>query len=282
MFWKRFASSVVLVIMLASLMYFGGNFLFLFLVVVSFVAYFEMQKAMKVHSKNKPKKRINALEVIGCLSILAYYGVRYFGETETYIMLTITLSIILSMMVYVFTFPKFHANQVVASIFAFIYAPIMLSYIYLTRELDHGIYIVWLIFVSSWICDTCAYLVGMTIGKHKLAPTLSPKKSIEGAIGGIAGSAIVGFIYALVLVQLNVVEQNYMWIFPFISAVGAVISQIGDLAASAIKRNQEIKDYGAVIPGHGGIMDRFDSVIFTAPMIYYLAVFLLQSNYYKS
>lgn len=282
MFWKRFASSVVLVIMLASLMYFGGNFLFLFLVVVSFVAYFEMQKAMKVHSKNKLKKGINALEVIGCLSILAYYGVRYFGETETYIMLTITLSIILSMMVYVFTFPKFHANQVVASIFAFIYAPIMLSYIYLTRELDHGIYIVWLIFVSSWICDTCAYLVGMTIGKHKLAPTLSPKKSIEGAIGGIAGSAIVGFIYALVLVQLNVVEQSYMWIFPFISAVGAVISQIGDLAASAIKRNQEIKDYGAVIPGHGGIMDRFDSVIFTAPMIYYLAVFLLQSNYYKS
>lgn len=282
MFWKRFASSVVLVIILASLMYFGGNFLFLFLVVVSFVAYFEMQKAMKVHSKNKLKKGVNALEVIGCLSILAYYGVRYFGETETYIMLTITLSIILSMMVYVFTFPKFHANQVVASIFAFIYAPIMLSYIYLTRELDHGIYIVWLIFVSSWICDTCAYLVGMTIGKHKLAPTLSPKKSIEGAIGGIAGSAIVGFIYALVLVQLNVVEQNYMWIFPFISAVGAVISQIGDLAASAIKRNQEIKDYGAVIPGHGGIMDRFDSVIFTAPMIYYLAVFLLQSNYYKS
>ena len=105
-----------------------------------------------------------------------------------------------------------------------------------------------------------------------MAPILSPKKSIEGAVGGIMGSAIVGALYGYFVVESVVVEQSITWIFVVISAAGAVISQVGDLAASAIKRNQEIKDYGKLIPGHGGVMDRFDSVIFTAPIIYFLAV----------
>ena len=115
----------------------------------------------------------------------------------------------------------------------------------------------------------------MLFGKHKLAPVLSPKKSIEGAIGGVAGAALVGLIYAMVLKNAGISQSNLLWVFPVISAVGAVISQVGDLAASAVKRNFGIKDYGKLIPGHGGIMDRFDSVVFTAPMIYYLAVLLL-------
>ena len=154
--------------------------------------------------------------------------------------------------------------------FCVAYAPVMLSFIYLVRELPHGIYTVWMIFISSWICDTCAYAVGMMFGKHKLAPVLSPKKSIEGAIGGIVGSAVVGALYAHFVVESVISDQNVLWAFVLISAVGAVISQVGDLAASAIKRNHEIKDYGKLIPGHGGVMDRFDSVIFTAPMIYFL------------
>lgn len=151
----------------------------------------------------------------------------------------------------------------------------MLSFIYLVRELPYGVYSVWMIFISSWICDTCAYVVGMLIGKHKLAPVLSPKKSIEGAIGGIAGAALVGALYAYFIVEPAVSGQKVTWVFVLISAVGAVISQVGDLAASAIKRNHEIKDYGKLIPGHGGVMDRFDSVIFTAPMIYFLVLLLI-------
>ena len=116
----------------------------------------------------------------------------------------------------------------------------------------------------------------MAIGKHKLAPVLSPKKSIEGAIGGVVGSSIVGLLYALILTQADPDIENIRWVFPVICAVGAMISQVGDLAASAIKRNYDIKDYGKLIPGHGGIMDRFDSVIFTSPMIYYMAVLLLK------
>ena len=115
----------------------------------------------------------------------------------------------------------------------------------------------------------------MIFGKHKLAPVLSPKKSIEGAVGGVAGAALVGLVYAVIIGKLGISQRELLWVFPVISAIGAVISQVGDLAASAIKRNFGIKDYGRLIPGHGGIMDRFDSVVFTAPMIYYLAVLLL-------
>ena len=121
----------------------------------------------------------------------------------------------------------------------------------------------------AWFLEMgCAYCVGMLIGKHKMAPVLSPKKSIEGAVGGVVGAALLGVIYAAA-------TQGKMAEYALICAVGALISMVGDLAASAIKRNQNIKDYGKLIPGHGGILDRFDSVIITAPVIYYLAKTIL-------
>ena len=162
-----------------------------------------------------------------------------------------------------------------AAVFSFVYAPVMLSFLYQTRALENGNYIVWMILISSWGCDTCAYCVGMLIGKHKFAPKLSPKKSIEGAIGGVVGAAALGALYGYFIVEKALPEQNIALVFAVIGALGAVISQVGDLAASGIKRDNEIKDYGKLIPGHGGIMDRFDSVIFTAPIIYLLALVML-------
>ena len=147
-----------------------------------------------------------------------------------------------------------------AAFFGVFYVAVMLSYIYQTRILPGGVFQVWLVFICAWGCDTCAYCVGMLIGKHKMAPKLSPKKSVEGGIGGIAGAALIAVLYALAI--------NH-W-----GTAGGAISQIGDLAASAIKRNHDIKDYGKLIPGHGGILDRFDSIIFTAPIIFYLSVLL--------
>lgn len=273
MFKARFWSAVVLVLVIGTVLILGGPWLYLFTLAISAIAYFEMTKAMKVRGE---MKKPCLIEWFGLFGIIGYYLIIYFANTETFVMLTITLTIVSILFVYVFTFPKYEAKQIMAAVFSFIYAPIMLSYLYMTRCLENGFYIVWLIFISSWICDTCAYLVGMAIGKHKLAPILSPKKSIEGAVGGVIGSAVVGLLYAFVLIRAGVSNENMFWVFPVISAVGAMISQVGDLAASAIKRNFNIKDYGKLIPGHGGIMDRFDSVIFTSPMIYYMAVLLLK------
>lgn len=141
--------------------------------------------------------------------------------------------------------------------------------------MEQGAYLVWLIFLCSWGCDTCAYCVGVRFGKHKMSPVLSPKKSVEGAFGGIAGTFLLTALYALAFREQMGITNVQIVVLAAISTVGGVISMIGDLAASAIKRNYEIKDYGKLIPGHGGILDRFDSVIFTAPVICYLAKYLL-------
>ena len=184
------------------------------------------------------------------------------------------MAFLISMMaVLVFSFPKYRTEQILAAFFGVFYVAVMLSYIYQTRILPGGVFTVWLVFICSWGCDTCAYCVGMLIGRHKMAPKLSPKKSVEGGIGGIAGAALLGVLYALAINKWGNAGADVVS-HAIIGAAGGAISQVGDLAASAIKRNHNIKDYGKLIPGHGGILDRFDSVIFTAPIIYYLAVLL--------
>ena len=114
----------------------------------------------------------------------------------------------------------------------------------------------------------------MLIGKKKIFPVLSPKKSLEGCIGGVVGAGLIAALYAIFVVENVFPDKRVTIVITVICMVGAVMSQVGDLAASAIKRNHEIKDYGKLIPGHGGIMDRFDSVIVTAHMIYFLTVMI--------
>ena len=140
-----------------------------------------------------------------------------------------------------------------------------------------GVYFVGLGFACSWFTDTFAYLVGRKFGKHKMAPVISPKKSIEGAIGGVVLTAVMNVIilYLFTIGCRNLYDysfmggnaMNYLYIVP-ISMVGSFISMMGDLAASVIKRNFGIKDYSQLLPGHGGIMDRFDSCIFVLPTLY--------------
>ena len=117
--------------------------------------------------------------------------------------------------------------------------------------------------------------MGVLIGKHKMAPVLSPKKSVEGAIGGVVGAMLLTLIFGLVLQTKLEMDLTKILLLTAGTAVGALISMVGDLAASAIKRNFDIKDYGTLIPGHGGILDRFDSMIITAPIVYYLCVLVL-------
>jgi len=167
------------------------------------------------------------------------------------------------------------AKQLMAAFFGMFYVGTMLSYVYQIRTLNNGLYLAFLVFLCSWGCDTCAYCVGVLIGKHKMAPKLSPKKSIEGAVGGVLGSALLTALYCFIFRNHMNIDGTEIAILAVIAAVAGLISMVGDLCASAIKRNYDIKDYGHLIPGHGGILDRFDSMIITAPIIYYLASFFL-------
>ena len=240
----------------------GGYVLLATLLCVSLIGMQELYRAMHVR-----KEGFGALELVSYAGVLLIY-LLLIPEDSAYPLMGVIASLVLIMCVYVFCYPAYQAGQIMAAFFGIVYVGVMLSYIYQTRMLPGGQFHVWLIFLCSWGCDTCAYCVGVLIGKHKMAPVLSPKKSIEGAVGGVAGAVLLGVIYAF-FTKGGMVEYG------IICGVGALISMVGDLAASAIKRNQGIKDYGKLIPGHGGILDRFDSVIFTAPVIYYLSLFLI-------
>ena len=130
-----------------------------------------------------------------------------------------------------------------------------------------GNYLYMLIFLGAWSTDTGAYFVGVTMGKHKLIPGVSPNKTVEGAIGGVFGCAAGYAIYGAVLTLADNVKVNWGMLM-LLAVIIAVVDQLGDLIASYIKREQRIKDFGTIFPGHGGVLDRFDSIIAIAPVIY--------------
>ncbi len=263
MFKTRLLSGIVLVIVLIGTVGYGGHLLLAVLALLSLIGLNELYKVVGA---------ANNLGIAGYAAAAGYYVLILTGKTDYMMPLTIFFLVVL-MGAYVFSFPAFRSEQVTTIFFGFFYVAVMLSYVYQTRVLTDGGIVVWLIFLSSWGCDTCAYCVGILLGKHKMAPKLSPKKSVEGGVGGIVGAALLGFLFAVLMNRFSVASANPLH-HALICGVGGMISQVGDLAASAIKRNYEIKDYGKLIPGHGGVLDRFDSVIFTAPVIYYLASWL--------
>lgn len=262
MFKTRLLSGILLVAVALVLMIAGGDVLFVSTLLISYIGMFELYRIFQIE-RELPG-------VAGYLGATVYYCHVRFAFLPDLMMFVLGLLILL-MSVYVFTYPKYRTEQMLAAYFGVFYVAVMLSYVYQTRMLRAGAYIVWLIFLCSWGCDTCAYCVGVLIGRHKMSPKLSPKKSVEGAIGGVIGSALLTILYGMVFREAMGLENVHVYFMAGISAIGALISMVGDLTASAIKRNYGIKDYGTLIPGHGGILDRFDSVIFTAPIIYFLA-----------
>ena len=183
MFWIRLRSSIILVIAALFLLLTGGWVLAAGLFVLSLIAFRELMRAAKAgqqtnEGKEAGKGRFGILEWIGFLGTAVYYTVLLLEAEPVYWLGVLGLVFLGMMAAYVVTFPSLQAGQVMTAFFCFFYGPVLFSFIWLTRELPGGIYMVWLIFISSWICDTCAYLSGMALGKHKLTPVLSPKKSV--------------------------------------------------------------------------------------------------------
>lgn len=154
------------------------------------------------------------------------------------------------------------------TIFSIIYIAFPLSHIMLIKEMGQGVNIIFFILLSTWLGDIFAYYIGRTIGRHKLMPEISPNKTIEGAGGCIIGGLVGAFI-------------SRIWFLPHVSSINCIYlglicsigGQLGDLGESLIKRNLNCKDSGKLLPGHGGLMDRIDSLIFSIPIVYYYIYF---------
>ncbi len=260
MFKTRLLSGIVLIILMLFFGICGGNALLLATAFLSLVAMIEFLRMAKIHRTD--------LAFLGDGFVVMLYLLLFLRMTDKLLGLLV-IYMLMAMAVFVFTFPKYKIEQILYLFFGFVYAGLLISYVYQVRMLPDGLFHVWLIFIAAWGSDTCAYCIGMLIGRHKAFPVLSPKKTWEGCIGGVVGAALLGVSYGLAMNHWF--AQNFSLVqFAIVCACGSVIAQLGDLAASAMKRNTGIKDYGKLIPGHGGVLDRFDSIIFVAPIVYYL------------
>lgn len=165
---------------------------------------------------------------------------------------------------------KFHDSMNVSQVAWAFFGALLVPYLLLSllrifqMNYHHGPFIVLLPLLAAWGADTCALFAGMFFGRHKLAPVVSPKKTVEGAIGGVIGGAVLVLLAALIM-NATLKPGLPLWAAVVLGACGAILGEIGDLSFSVIKRQTGIKDYGHIFPGHGGVLDRFDSVIFVAP-----------------
>jgi phosphatidate cytidylyltransferase len=201
---------------------------------------------------------------IGALALLALYGIEFLvpqAERGYASALWLALAVFASFL-YLFDVKGRRLEDGMATITGILYTGFLSFHITLVDRGGHPL-MVWLIFLSAFGSDILAYLAGSALGRHKLCPAISPKKTVEGAIGGLVGGvAFCGAFGALFMPGLLAHCLA-------VGLIGGAVSQLGDLTASIFKRKLGIKDYGNLIPGHGGILDRIDSVLFTAPLVYY-------------
>ncbi|MCL2199084.1 MAG: phosphatidate cytidylyltransferase [Defluviitaleaceae bacterium] len=262
-FVKRAITTIVGLPLVILLVYLGGIPL---LVVVAIFALVGLREFYLAFSKTD-----RAVHAVGYVATVGYFAAIYVFGAGYWLLIVLTLFIITVQTCLVVFYKKLPISECISIVYGFLYVPFLLSFLVLVREHTLGYYYVWLIFTASLGCDTVAYLTGSLFGKNKLKGSPSPSKSVEGLIGGVVGATLIGLVYGLAVSHFAAdyeATQYIVLIAAVISFLGAIFSVIGDLAASAVKRHCEIKDFGNVFPGHGGVLDRIDSVVTVAPIVY--------------
>ncbi len=267
---KRIASAIVLIALTGCVMYFGGIYLMSYGVFFSVMGIYELIRLEKMEN--------TAVGFVAYLTAAAVFLYAYVnkgsGRTDEFVILV--PAVLFSLLLYVISHKKYTPIRISFVIFSVAYVAGLLAFAFHLRDLDGGSWFIWLVLIVASGCDTFAYIVGSLIGKHKFTQ-ISPKKTIEGCVGGIVGACLLTFIYSCFLPDyiVKMFSVDVHIVFLVIGFMGAIFSQIGDLVASAIKRHYDIKDYSDLIPGHGGIMDRIDSILFVSPVIYFILKFFM-------
>lgn len=255
--------SALIMLPLLTVVFFGGRFLVVACFLIGLLGVREYYKSFENGASLKPSHNIASIAIL-----LLYFINLFFPNHLQLYMLWFVLVIFMSFL-YLFNVEKRKLEDGFVTIIGIFYVVFFSFHVVLTDQLESPYsYLIWLIFISAFGTDIMAYFTGYFLGKHKLSPLISPKKTIEGAIGGELGSIIFCGVFGYF-----VIPDLLLHCF-IIGFLGGIISQLGDLSASLVKRKLSIKDYGNLIPGHGGILDRFDSVLFTAPLVYYYSLIL--------
>lgn len=278
---KRAVTAIVLVGYAFAMLYLGTavhyGFLDALIMSFAFVGTYEMYHTFR---KSEYKNSWGA-PLLLCVAIYPlWYFLGYKG-----ILIALSLSICLALAVFTFK-AEMELKDLLATIFSLLYPMAIVSLAFaLSREFPCGgtFAISFAIFLPVF-SDTFAYLVGSTLGKRKLCPSISPKKTVAGAIGGLLGSVLCAVTFFLLFDLYAVIPVGYVSfsdsvavravVFVVLGIVGGVLAEIGDLAASRIKRTMNIKDFGNIFPGHGGVLDRLDSIMFTLVMLFTAFTFM--------
>ena len=230
--------------------------------VVTIIALTEIYKCLGFFKENK------MLAVIGYVFAALYMMLNLVFERKIVMNFQAVAYIMVLFVYMVLTHDKTSFEKAAKSFLATVYVSVCLMHIVFIRREAAGFFLVWLVFLTAWMTDTFAYTFGMLFGKHKLIPNVSPKKSVEGAIGGVIGCIAINVLITYIVSVNTGLVVNYLNLIIMLFTA-SIVSQFGDLAASCIKRDENIKDFGNIMPGHGGILDRVDSVLFVAPFMYY-------------
>ncbi len=262
---KRITSALLGFPLVVIILTFGNKYVVdIFL---SIIACISMQEYMNAISKDA--KPIRWLGYISCIFIAFIHIIpQYIPEPilNNIIILAIPILLLVLFTTIVATNMRINFKDVSYTLFGIVYIVTCIAFIAKIRGLEHGNWLVWFAIIAAWASDTFAYFIGKRFGKHKFSK-VSPKKSIEGCIAGVVGAVIVALIYTYAVNEITSLNFSYIYI-TIITAILSIIGQIGDFAASSIKRYVDVKDYSNLIPGHGGMLDRIDSLMFLSPFAY--------------
>lgn len=271
---NRVITSVAILAAMLTVVIFSKFIVYpLALALLAIIATFEVLRVIGSH-------KIWTLSIPAYLISAAFPLTAYFVDSNNSLEFLLILAAVVFvylvwlMGVSVFSKGKIAFSKVSETLVGVTYVAVSFTSLSLIRYINHnfGVFLVVLVFVISWTCDTAAFAVGSLIGKQKLIPEISPKKTVEGAIGGVVFSALLCALYGLGLdLVIEKIQVNYLYLILF-GIILSVVSQLGDLIASLIKREYDVKDYGRIFPGHGGVLDRFDSVLAVSTILLILSI----------
>ena len=267
---QRIITGAVALILFIPVLFFSGYFIFdVTMAVISVMALYELLSCV-----NMIRKYIVSIPALAVTFVVPLLYRNYEPQTVIFIMILLLFYLLYVM---VFTNKKYTFNDIALVYFSAAYITVSVISVLIIRSLEFGEYLYLLIFIGAWVTDTFAYFTGKLLGRTKLVPKISPNKTVEGAVGGMVFCAAAFVVYGIIVIKLrdSDIEPNYL----VLAAIGLAVSafaQIGDFSASAIKRQYDKKDFGSVFPGHGGILDRFDSVLGVAPVLMIILSALLK------
>lgn len=257
----RIWTGVIGLPLLIIILYLGGFILLIGVSALAFMGIIEYTRA--INRMIRPKINIMLMIILATMLMATI-------KLDYYFLMPVLLVAVIIIFCYEILSGHVGIQRSSATLMGLIYVPIMFGHLFLFETINKGVYYMWLIFVIAFTTDTAAYFIGKSIGNRKIAPLISPKKTIAGSVGGVVIAALSTILYGTILSSyFSFVLPWYLYLI--VGVFGSIAGQCGDLTASMIKRKAKIKDFGTILPGHGGILDRFDSILFIIPLIYIFA-----------